>query len=142
MNSIFPTSKKTILCVADDEAILRYEKALLERSGYAVLTAASPQQALRLVTMWKCDAVLLDYDMPEINGPEIASEIKRVWPELVIILLSGEEVPRQAVALVDAIVPKLEASRELLAMIAELCGRTNDSPNLGKKGLSDGGSAM
>ncbi len=41
MISTSPPSKRTVLC-DDDEAILRYEKTLLERSGYAVLTAASP----------------------------------------------------------------------------------------------------
>jgi CheY-like chemotaxis protein len=112
------------LCIDDDEAILCYEKALLERSGYAVLTAASAQQGLRLVRMCKCDAVLLDYQMPGMNGHEVAFEIKRVRPELIVILLSGSEVPAHALALVDAFVPKLEASRQLLPMIAELCSRT------------------
>lgn len=44
------------------------------------------------------------------NGQEVASEIKLVKPELAVILLSGREVPMQALALVDAFVPKLEAS--------------------------------
>jgi CheY-like chemotaxis protein len=126
MISTYPTPKRTILCIDDDDAILRYEKALLERSGYAVLTAASARQGLRLVTMCKCDAVLLDYEMPEMNGHEVAFEIKRVRPELMVILLSGTEVPMQALALVDAFVPKLEASQQLLPMIAELCGRTDE----------------
>jgi CheY-like chemotaxis protein len=127
MISLFPPLKRTILCIDDDEAILQYEKALLERSGYAVLTAASAQQGLRLATMCKCDAVLLDYEMPEMNGHEVAFEIKRVRPELMVILLSGSEVPTQALALVDAFVRKLEASRQLLPMIAELCSRTHDA---------------
>jgi CheY-like chemotaxis protein len=127
MISTYPTPKRTILCIDDDDAILRYEKALLERSGYAVLTAASARQGLRLVTMCKCDAVLLDYEMPEMNGHEVAFEIKRVRPELMVILLSGTEVPMQALALVDAFVPKLEASQQLLPMIAELCGRTDET---------------
>jgi DNA-binding response OmpR family regulator len=55
---------RTIFCIDDDEAILRYEKALLEKSGYTILAAASAQQGLRLATMCKCDAVLLDYEMP------------------------------------------------------------------------------
>lgn len=126
MISTYPNPRRTILCIDDDEAILRYEKALLERSGYAVLTAASAQQGLRLVTMCKCDAVLLDYEMPEMNGHEVAAEIKRVRPELMVILLSGTEVPMQALALVDAFVPKLEASQQLLPMIAELCSRTHE----------------
>jgi two-component system, OmpR family, response regulator CpxR len=128
MISSYPTPKRTILCIDDDDAILRYEKALLERSGYAVLTAASAQQGLRLVTMCKCDAVLLDYEMPEMNGHEVAVEIKRVRPELMVILLSGTEVPTQALALVDAFVPKLEASQQLLPMIAEICSRSENAP--------------
>jgi CheY-like chemotaxis protein len=118
-----PVSKQLILCIDDDAAILQYEKALLERSGYAVLTAASANQGLRLVTMCDCDAVLLDYEMPGMNGHELAVEIKRVRPDLRVILLSGGEVPTQALLLVDAFVPKLETSRQLLPMIEELCGR-------------------
>jgi CheY-like chemotaxis protein len=110
-----------------DIAILCYEKALLERSGYTVLTAASAQQGLRLVTMCKCDVVLLDYEMHERNGSEVAVQIKRVRPDLAVILLSGSDVPTQALALVDAFVPKLEASRQLLPTIAELCGQAQDS---------------
>jgi DNA-binding NtrC family response regulator len=122
-----PTSKRLILCIADDQAILRYEQALLERAGYAVLTAGSAQQALRLVTMCECDAVLLEYDMLDLSGDEVAFQIKRLDPELTIILLSGNEVPPHALVLVDAVVQKLEASRQLLPMIAELCARNHDA---------------
>jgi len=123
--STYP-AKKMILCIDNDQAILRYEKALLERSGYAVLAAASAQQGLRLATMCKCDGVLLDYQIPGVSGHIVAAEIKRVRPELKVILLSGSEVPTQVLALVDAFVPKLEASRELLPMIAERCSQPGD----------------
>jgi len=118
--------RKVILCIDYDDAILRYEKALLERNGYDVLTAQSGEQGLRLLAMCHCDAVLLDYEMPGMKGHEVASEIKLRRPDLVIILLSGSEVPTQAQALVDAFVPKLESSRQLLPMIAELCSRSPD----------------
>jgi CheY-like chemotaxis protein len=121
------SSKKTILCMHDDPVLLRYEKALLERSGYAVLTATSRQQGLRLVAMCRCDAVLLDYEMAGMNGHDIAIQVKLIRPELSVILLSGREVPTPALALVDAFVPKLETSRQLLPMIAELCGRSPDA---------------
>lgn len=117
-------SKKTILCIDDDASILRYEKALLERSGYEVLTAPSGQQGLKLATTCQCDAVVLDYEMYGMNGQEVASEIKLAKPEMVVILLSGREVPMQALALVDAFVPKLEASQQLLSIIADLCSRS------------------
>jgi len=121
-----PVPQKRILCIDDDEAILSYEKALLERSGYAVVTAASGQQGLGLVTTSKFDAVLLDYEMPDMNGCDVAFEIKRVRPELVVILLSGSEVPIYASTLVDAFILKLETSRALLPMIASLCDGTSD----------------
>jgi CheY-like chemotaxis protein len=119
-----PTLKRTILCIDDNEVILRYEKALLKNSGYAVITAASSQQGLNLVTMCECDAVLLDYEMPGMNGLELAFEIRRIRPDLIIILLSGSDVPMHALTLVDAFVPKLEVSQQLLPMIAEVCSRT------------------
>ena len=125
MIATHPSSKQVILCIADDTAILRYEQALLERSGYVVLTAASALQALRLVTMCECDAVLIDYEMPVLDGSDIALQLKRASPELIIILLAGREVPAHMLALVDALVPKLESSQQLLPMITELCSRTH-----------------
>jgi CheY-like chemotaxis protein len=135
--STLPIPKQTILCVDNDEVMLRYEKALLERSGYAVLSAVSAEQALRLVIMCKCDAVLLDYEMPVMNGYEVASEIKRLRPELIVIMVSGSEVPVSALTKVDAFVPKLEATRELLPMIAELCGRNREAQHKGGKQQQD-----
>jgi two-component system, response regulator PdtaR len=120
-------SRKTILCVDDDAAILCYEKALLGRAGYEVLTASSAQDGLRLAIMCKCDAILLDYEMRGMNGHEVASAIKLLSPGTAVILLSRCEVPMQALALVDAFVPKLEASQQLLPIIAQLCSRTQSA---------------
>jgi CheY-like chemotaxis protein len=123
---IAPLSKKVILCIDDDPSILCYETALLERSGYEVLAATSGQEGLKLLATHHCDAVLLDYEMPGLNGHDVAFEIKLKRPELIVILLSGSEVPTQALALVDAFVLKLEASQQLLPVIAELCNRSQD----------------
>lgn len=133
MASAYKVSKRVILCVDDDAAILGYEKLLLETSGYAVLTALSAQQALRLVTMCKCDAVLLDYEMPGMNGYDLAVAIKQIVPKMLIILVSGSEVPPHALEVVDAFVPKLETNRQLLPMIADLCSRplgASDAPGI------------
>ncbi len=116
-------AKKTILCIDDDDSILLFEKVLLERSGYEVLTAVSAQEGLKLATTCMCDAVLLDYEMPGMNGHEVASEIRLVRPSLAIILLSGSDVPTPALALVDAFVPKVDSNQQLLPVIADLCSR-------------------
>jgi CheY-like chemotaxis protein len=136
--STYPTPKQTILCIDNDEVMLRYEKTLLERSGYTVLSAVSAEQGLRLATICKCDAVLLDYDMPVMNGSEVASEIKRLRPELIVIMVSGSEMPvSAALAAVDAFIPKLEVIRELLPVIAELCGRGRGQRHKARVRLED-----
>jgi DNA-binding NtrC family response regulator len=116
--------KKTILCIDDDASIPRYEKALLERSGYEVLTASSAHQGLQLAATCKCHAVLLEYKMIGMKKHEVASEIKLAEPKSVVIRRSRREVPMHALALVYAFVPKLETSQQFLPIIAELCSRT------------------
>lgn len=121
----FP-SKRVVLCIDDDPAVLYYERTLLERSGYSVLTAGSARAGLGLVNTCSLDVVLIDYEMPDMNGYELAVEIKRISRELFVILLSGSDVPIQALTVVDAFVPKLEASRELLPTVAALCGKARN----------------
>jgi putative two-component system response regulator len=60
--------RKTILCIDDDDGMLRYQKALFERRGYEVLTAASARQGLRIAAVCSVAAVVVDYHMPEMNG--------------------------------------------------------------------------
>jgi CheY-like chemotaxis protein len=103
--STYPTSKRIILCIDTDAAILRYERALLERSGYVVLAAASVHQGMRLLTMCKSDVVLLDYDMLVADGCDVAFEIRRAIPGVIVIMISGSEIPPQVLALVDGFVP-------------------------------------
>ena len=67
--------------------------------------------------------VILDYGMPGMSGHEIALEIRLARPRLPIILLSGSDVPTDVLALVDAFILKIEASRKLLPTIADLCSR-------------------
>lgn len=127
---ISPTESpsRVILCIDDDEAILQYEKSLLEQLGYKILTATSGREGLRLATIHKFDLVLLDYLMPEMNGHEVASVMKRIRPELKVVLLSGSDVPAHALASVDAFVEKPHESQQLVSIIAELCAPGFQSP--------------
>jgi DNA-binding response OmpR family regulator len=123
-----PPPSGTILCIADDDSTMRHEKALLRKSGYIVLTTSSKEQGLSIIAICPCNIVLLDYEMQGINGYQVASEIKRARPELTFILLCGSTQPTHSLALVDALVPKLDASSELLATIGALCGRSDGWP--------------
>jgi CheY-like chemotaxis protein len=119
--------KRTILCIDDDAAVLKYEKALLERSGYKVLSTLSPQQGVTLAMRPQVDAVVLDYQMPGMNGDKVAAAIKRSRPEVVIVIFSASEIPEEAVKLADAVVPKLDAAGQLLPVVAHLCNRFSPS---------------
>ena len=78
MTRVSSAPGKMLLCVDDSPAILEYERSLFEKLGYVVVIANSAPQGLRLATMSRFDAVLLDYGMPEMNGHQLAAEIKRM----------------------------------------------------------------
>jgi CheY-like chemotaxis protein len=111
-----------LLCVDDSRAILDYERELFEESGYIVVAVESARRGLRLATSFAFDAVLLDYHMPEMTGHDLASEIRRLRPDTRVVMVSGGEIPEETSRLVDAVVPKDEASRRLLPTVDRLCG--------------------
>jgi CheY-like chemotaxis protein len=122
--SEFP-KRKTILCIDDDSSVLEYHKALLERRGYDVLTAASPLEGLQMAAACGIAAVIVDYHMPEMNGHEVAIEIKRITPKVPIIMVSSDiEISEDALNVVDAFVSKDEAPQRLLPVIVGICGES------------------
>jgi CheY-like chemotaxis protein len=115
--------RRTILCIDDDDSMLRYQKALFERHGYKVLTAASARQGLRIAAVCTVAAVVVDYHMPEMNGLEVATEMKRLKPQIPIVMVSSDDaIPEPALNVVDAFVSKNEAPRRLLPVITRICG--------------------
>ena len=127
MSRMYQGIQKMLLCIDDSQAILDYERRVFEASGYVVVTEASARRGLRLATSFSFDAVLMDYCMPEMNGHDLASEIRRVRPETPVVMVSGSEIPEETRRLVDAVVPKDEAGRELLPTVARLCERLSPS---------------
>ena len=117
----FRGREKMLLCIDDSQAILQYERALFEKSGYIVVTAASAREGLRLASTFNFDAILLDYQMPDMNGHQVTLELRRLWPRTPVIMFSGSEIPAETYQLVDAVVPKTGSIRELLPTVVRLC---------------------
>jgi len=115
---------KMLLCIDDNQGILEYEKALFERLGFNVVTAGSARQGLQLATTSTFDAVLLDYQMPDMNGHQVAVEIRSTRPDTLVIIFSGSEIPEETQKLVDAVIPKNGEIRELLPVVTRLCDRS------------------
>ena len=117
---------RTILCIDDDDGMLRYQKALFERRGYKVLTTASARQGLRIAAVCQVVAVVVDYHMPEMNGLEFATEVKRLKPQVPIVMVSSDDaISEPALNVVDAFVSKNEAPRRLLPVITRICGENS-----------------
>jgi CheY-like chemotaxis protein len=117
-------SGKMLLCIDDSRGVLEYERSLFEKSGYLVVTATSGREGLRLVMAAKFDAVILDYQMPELSGHDLALEIRRIRPHTPVIMFSATEIPTETHTLVDAFVPKAGSMRELLlSTVFRLCER-------------------
>jgi CheY-like chemotaxis protein len=115
--------RKTILCIDDDDSMLRYQRALLERRGFTVLTAASARQGLQIAVACAVAAVIVDCHMPDMNGHELATEIKRLRPQVPIVMVSSDdEIAEQALKVVDAFVSKNDAPSRLLPVITRICG--------------------
>src|ERR1700722_20847281 len=110
-----------VLCIDDNPAILECEQRFLETFGYRVLTALSGPKGLELAAAHSVDVVVVDYCMPEMNGQDVAIEIRRLRPQAPIIMLSGAaNIPEPALQSVDAFVAKDHLASKLLTAIAQL----------------------
>ncbi len=82
---------ETLLLVEDEESILHLAKTVLERLGYKVLAAPSPQKALTVAEQYEGPIHLLitDVVMPEMNGQQLTEQIKRLIPTIKVLYMSG-----------------------------------------------------
>ena len=90
-----------------------------------MLLARDARQALELFDARKDEisAVMSDYSMPEINGLELAAELKRRDPRLPVILISGCQPLLPENHRVDAFVPKGASLETILNQIEALVNR-------------------
>lgn len=73
------TGSRPLALVVDDEEYNRLAHAAqLERLGYAVRTAGDGATACRILETDACELVFLDYDMPDVKGPELAARIRAI----------------------------------------------------------------
>lgn len=90
----------SVLYVDDEPALLEIGKLFLERSGaLAIETVSSAREALNLLGEQRCDAVVADYQMPEMDGIELLKEVRQHFEDIPFILFTGrgrEEVVVEA----------------------------------------------
>ena len=84
-----PEKKSSIMIVDDEPDILVVLGEYLGKEGFKVLTAKDGRQALEKVKDNKIDLILLDMAMPNMNGIETLKEIKKIKPEVSVIMITA-----------------------------------------------------
>jgi len=81
----------TVLIADDEESVCAVGRLMLERIGFKVLTAADGREAVDTFRQHADEVVcvLLDLTMPRLNGEQVFSELRRIKPEIRVILSSG-----------------------------------------------------
>ena len=114
-----------ILCVDDYENILIGWKMLLEQEGYTVVIATDWAKALQLFATHKVDEVILDYQMPGMSGDSIALHMKRLKPEVPILLLSGDRsLAADKLTSIDDFLFKTDSVPDFLSKVRALLNRS------------------
>ncbi len=113
--------QKTVLCVDDEMIGLRVRRIMLESHGFQVLTATNGRQGIALFEQNEVDLVVLDFYMPDLNGGEVAAELRRRRPGVPIIFLSAYfSLPSDALEMADAFITKGEPPEVLIEKIEQL----------------------
>jgi len=86
-----------VLLVDDEKDFLDVMAERMRARGMEVKTASTPSEALALVANESFDAIILDLQMPEMDGLEALKKIKLKKPELQIILLTGHATVQKGV---------------------------------------------
>jgi DNA-binding NarL/FixJ family response regulator len=125
-------SSGPVLIVDDDEAFVSCVRTVLERAGYSTLTAASGEEALKLAQEETPRVVLLDIQLPDLNGYEVCGALRdRLGQRAAITFVSGvrtEPIDVSSGLLLgadDYIVKPFEPS-ELVARVGALMRRAEE----------------
>jgi len=115
-------SKATILVVDDQDSIRHFVSKALEDDGYTVRAAESVRETRQSIEQDMPDLLLLDLKLPDGTGLELLREIKRLQPEVPIILMTAFGEVETAVEAMSAgaywFVKKPFQNEELLALVA------------------------
>lgn len=117
-----------ILLVDDEEQVVQVTGEILQSLGYTVVGKTTPQEALRIFAEapYDFDLLLTDLTMPGLTGLELSEQVKRLRPEIPIILFTGysDQVSKDAAVLagIDEYCMKPISMRDLSFIVGKVLG--------------------
>lgn len=91
------SSKATILITDDEKSIRNALKEILEFENYVTLEAENGEEALKVVEKENVNLVMLDIKMKGMDGIEVLEQLKKIKPEIPVIMISGHGTIKIAV---------------------------------------------
>lgn len=83
-------SKPKILVLDDDKTLCEVLGEELEQENYSVTCSFNGKDGLSRLSHDTYNLLILDYNMPEMNGYEVLVQVKRTFPELPVLIISGD----------------------------------------------------
>ena len=125
----------TILCVDDDPAILELHGTLLRSKGYEVFTAPDGLSGIAITRQRHIDVVVLDINMPGMDGVQVAEVLKTERPTLPVVMWSAgpEEIPESLKWFAAALLYKGDGPLPLLLAIEKILKDSRRRNNLAKR---------
>lgn len=125
---MFLTGKPSIIIVDDDESILGVFTRIFERNGYDVTVASRGRDALQKLSLEQYDVALIDFSLPDMEGPTLFPAIKKSSPRTLRIILTGKTWLQDCVDGADVFVGKPVNPQKLLSIIdTELKNRDSET---------------
>jgi CheY-like chemotaxis protein len=124
-----------ILVFDDEPSILLMIKKMLEKAGHEVDVALNGKDGMALFEKNKPDLLITDIIMPEKEGLETIFELRRLYPSLKIIAISGGGrigpdgyLPGAKLMGANAVFTKPLVPKEFLQAVSDLLGEKKDFP--------------
>ncbi len=121
-----------VLVVEDDGDVAEVVRRGLEHSGFAVDVTASGQESLRFVTQYEYDVVVLDLNLPDIDGLDVCRQLREGGAPTPMLMLSSRQAVADRVEGLDVgaddYLSKPFALREVVARVRALSRRAATAP--------------
>ena len=91
IEALVPTGNECILCIDDEQSVIKLIKQMLEQLGYKVEARTSSMEALEFFHEGpdRFDLVITDMTMPDMTGDQLAKKMMKIRPDIPIILCTG-----------------------------------------------------